>query len=433
MSKNSKMIPLHTDTLYTLLDPNYKRVFQDKNECWDQLIALDKELTPGCIYVEKYKAAPARNLQTGEDSRYSFPIDEETLVFRCKSEEGAVNGARILNKIFSGSGTEFVAEEISRDGVKTIQIRSNIDKSHWEKLCVFCKYRFDREKRDPEEAKNLNEKAQADLNAYTKGTDSEGWKSTSGIPACIAIMGLHGNLRPPKSKKYTADVKRIENEINKPHPRGNPHIFSGVILNANIKNGEDMYIVPYDFGVDVNREALKIAGDGKGYPELLLETFGGNPFDKDHAPSRRAISGIGLALGTFGLLHASTDLIGIVGPAVATAAGAVFFVVTYVDHRWKVLDRISVIKKNGHEKERTVTLHSQETGQDVTVKDEDLEALAKIHQANTRDGGPDQVEDWSSLGQSTGSGVAKRIIASCGDDQVDPAHAALYGQATRLR
>ncbi len=334
------------EQLYVLLDENYERCY-DGRQFWRGLQALDNELTPGCIHVEPFKGEPAKHLISEEDTNDSFMKGAPTLVFRVRHKEAAVRGAQLLNRIFDDCSTEFIPEYTTRDGVETCQIRSNIDKRHWEKLCLFCSYRFDREVTALDEKDKLSLASQKALKDYTRGTDASDWQSIAGVPAFCMVMGLHGNLRP--KEHYKPDRRRKQRELNEPHPRGTPRVFQGIVMHVNMRKSGSVEIVPYayDIGFDPGAAAAAEASGGDPYWHLLLETFGGNPVPKMPA-SRRAINTIGLGLGTYGLIHYSEDLIGIIGPVASAATAGVCLVVTYIDYRHKFIDRVAeaVLKRS---------------------------------------------------------------------------------------
>ena len=238
-----------------------------------------------------------------------------TVVIRLQHEKTARDGARLLNQIFAGCGAAFVPEMVYRDGHRQFQIRSNIDKQYWDKLCVFCQYRFEREIPAEEREARLAECEQA-ISTYTQGTEFEDWRSLDGVPAFITLMGLHGVLRP--QERRPPDCERAEIEFNTPHPRGTPLVFDGVTVHVELR-GPDAKIAmtpytrafdvsPYSYGFDVDKEARDYAREGKSLDEFLLEPFGGSPFAKNISRTSRASRTVALSAG---IMATGTTLYGI--------------------------------------------------------------------------------------------------------------------------
>lgn len=350
------------ENLFLLLDRNMA-THLGKQEFWHALHALDKELTPGSLRVEPF--VPRRPAHDAEEdlSAQLFTKGMPTLVIPVKHRETAQRAVRALNKIFAGCGTEFVLETTHSHNTVHYQIRSNIDKQHWDKLCVFCQYRFEREIAQEERPALMQECEQA-VADYTRGTDADYWHALEGVPAFISLMGLHGLLRPKAALHSPPNKERKQIEFDTPNPRGTPLVFEGIQVHVELRGSESQVVMtPYTFGFNAEKEARRHATADKSYGELLLETFGGNPFDKRDSATIRAIHAVTLFLTTTGFgatLYGISkgaewlsgdvgEMIGWIGPAAAAGAAGSFVVFTYLDHKWRMIERIDGIRKGSKE------------------------------------------------------------------------------------
>lgn len=382
------------DDLFTLLDGNFHKYFPKGKTFWRELHSLDGELTPGCISYALVSQQPATDLRTGDDSSRAF-TNQKVLTIGMQTAEAAKHGATLLNHIFEGCGTEFIAESYDRGEQAAYRIRGNIDKSHWDKLCVFCSYRFEREIPKGEQ-KLLLATCQKTIDQYTYGTDSDGWRAVEGVPAICTLMGLHGNLRP--AERYGADPARKTAEINHNHPRGNPLAFDGVVVHVDVKKGGEVKTMPYKVGFDPGRVAMGDATGNEPYLGLLLETFGGNPFAKHLPLSRRAIFSVGLALGTIGAVTGGEMMLGWLGPAAAATGAGVFVIATYVDHRLKIIDRIDGIRRGSKEARELEAAVAHVTQQSTVSMSPEPPVAPEIHRAYTRDEGHAHAETEGEVG-----------------------------------
>jgi hypothetical protein len=335
------------EDLFCLLDENMAK-HVGRHNFWRTLHKLDAEIEPNAIHLEPFRAGSARGVDGDVRSEEMFCKGTPTVVVQLKSKAAAIDGARTLNKVFAGSGTEFVAEAVHYDGRDHFQIRSNIDKQHWDKLCVFMHYRFEREI-PQEERKALQKECHTAVHHYTRGTVNAHWRTLEGVPAFITLMGLHGVLRPVEQVK--PDVRRKQAEFNSPNARGTPYVFDGIKVHVELKsrNSGAVTMVPYSYGFEVDKSALEDATEGKSYWGLLLETFGGNPFQKEIGLASRAIYTIGLSIGLFGASKGAEELIGWIGPGASIGSAGAFIVATYVNHKWKILQQIEGIRKGSKE------------------------------------------------------------------------------------
>lgn len=320
---------------------------------WLGLRELDKELVKGSIRTEIFSFDGTRELDYSDGAEESFCKGMPTVVFGVKHPEAAIKGAKLLNRIFIGTGTEFVAEETHQNDATVYQIRSNIDQQHWEKLCVYCHYCFDREIKTPQFRTRLMKETQDKVTGYVSDfpeyTLQAQWKALEGVPAFITLMGLPGVLRPEKLP--APNLERKQAEFDAPSPRGTPLVFRGIQVHIRLKNKGDRAITesPYTYGFEPDKLALHDATDGRHYWELLLETFGSNPFEKNIGWTSRAIAFANLGFGSVGLYASAHTLAGWIGPATTIGTAGVFIVATYADHKWKILKKIEGIRKGSKE------------------------------------------------------------------------------------
>lgn len=343
------------ENLFLLLDDKMA-THVGKLHFWRDLQALDDCIVPGSIRVEPYLA----NMFDGHDdenhAEEEFCKGHDTLVIGVTDKRVATRAVRLLNKIFAGCDAEFVLEAHS-NGHETLQIRSNIDKQYWDKLAVFCQYRFAREVPQAEQ-RVLNDACQSRVSAYTEDTPYAEWKSLEGVPAFVTLMGLPGVLRPRSPE--APDVKRKQAEFDFPHPRGTPFLFDGIQVHVELKsnNQREITTTPYTYGFEPEKSAMRNATEGKSYWELLLETIGGNPFEKGIGWTYRAIAWVGLGLGFTGL----TEVAGWLGSGATAGAVGTFVVATYVNHKWKIIERIEGIRKGSKELEALEKEYVQSRG-----------------------------------------------------------------------
>lgn len=366
--------------LIALLDTQYQRTMHGK-PYWNRLTKLDQELSPRCIFVETFEGLPACDIASGEDRSDAFTLGEKTLVFKCKTKEGAIEGALILGNIFKGSTTRFIAEKVIGEHGDTFQIRSNIDKLHWEMLNLFCLYRAEKEK-SPEQLAAYRIDAQDYLDTMIRGTENEGWRADPGVPAFVSAMGMHGVLRPEKTDDYVRGTKRraqaLEQQLHQ-LGKGTPDWLKGIAIHVNVVRTKDGYMVKHGkhiLGYDPHKHAFDELSRGQSFTDFILQIFAsGNPFEPDTPWTRRIVAGIGLGGLFYTAAHYGTDITYLLTPAAATAVSGVISVAKYVHDRLKLTDRVRVLKKKmaGTDKEVTV-VHSQNTGREVTVGDGGLEA-----------------------------------------------------------
>lgn len=360
------------EDLFLLLDRNHAQYMGD--QCfWQQLHALDAEISPGSIRLETFELGKARDLDPSDGGSEMFCKGMPTVVIALKHRNSAVYAAKIFNRIFIGTGTKFVAEATIKDGQPLYQIRSNIDKQHWDKLTVYCHYRFDREIKNLAERKALMESCQKTIDRYVaeypEYTFEAHWKSLEGVPALITLMGLPGVLRPTGISKPSRARKQAEFDAS--HPRGTPLVFEGIPVHVEIKSSDSSTITesPYTYGFDAEKLALNDATDGKRYWELLLETCGGNPLAKSIGWTSRAINIIGLSLGGYGLYNGAEGMVGWLGPATSAGLAGSFLVATYVDHKYKILKRLETLRRDKKEMTALENEHVGERGVTKTLEE----------------------------------------------------------------
>ena len=339
---------LNEERLFLLLDYNHAKYMGDLT-FWSQLHALDKEVRPNGIYQEPFQSGQTLDLDPLDGSEEVFCKGTPTVVIEVNDRKSAVIGAKLLNKIFTGSGTRFVAEARVKNGYSVPLIRSNIDKQHWDKLCVYCHYCFNREVNDPLQVSAYKKETATMVHQYVAGSPYRHWKPLEGVPAFVTLIGLPGILRPAIEQQPNLDRKQHEFEI--PHARGNPFLFDDISVHVELKssNSQEVCFTPYHYGFNPMRKALREATDGASYWELMLETFGGNPFQKHIASSRRSIYAIGLGLGLYGASKGAVEMIAWIGPAASMAVAGSFVVFTIVDHTLRVSRRIDNIRRDSPE------------------------------------------------------------------------------------
>ncbi len=318
--------------LYILMDDNYEKYLPGET-LWRKLRAVDKELEPGCIYMEDFKAAGA-----SRHSQRAFREGEKTLVLRLKTEENAEDAVDCLTKIFRGAGPRFVVEKTDFAGQHAFQIRSNIDKLHWEKLAVVCKHRFDREIPKEERAAAMDG-AQATIDHFIAKTDCKSWHALEGMPAFCSLMGLHGILRA-KERVSGSNMER-EASLNKPHPRGTPYLFEDVVMHVDVSKEGMISGLPYTLGYNANRDAMHKTVEHRLW-NLVMEGLGGDPTAP--APvANKALRAAGFGLGVTALTHGDFN------PLLVTGVAGVALVVGFVRNRWQVLGRLDELEKRREE------------------------------------------------------------------------------------
>lgn len=313
------------ENLFLLLDDKMD-THMGESHFWYDLHALDDCIVPGSIRLHPHcQKSPAEP----ED----MPLPE--VVIGLSDAEKAATALHKLNKIFEGSGATFeLATHLTTVGAQA-ELIGHLDKHYWDKLALFCQYRFEREV--PVEARAaLDQSTQKKVEAYTAGTPHADWQSPSGVPAFVTLMGLPGVLRAPT--RELPDAKRKQAEFNHPHKRGVPYLFEGVPVHVTLKTARAREIdpTPYDYGYDPEREALESATQGKDYLEILADQFGGNLFRKDASWPERGRTAISYTIWGFGL----DQLSGWIGPIATVVCAGGFVGVTYVDHKYKLLHRL---------------------------------------------------------------------------------------------
>ena len=278
------------DILFLRMEGNAKEFYKDKT-FWHELHKVCNELTPGCIFVEKFAGAMAHDLSSGRRTDTAFHPGEKTLVIELKNKETAIEAADLLQELFKSTGTRFFAE--IPDGSNTPQIRSNIDHQQQTKLGVISKFFHNREITDHELRKEIHKDCQRIIDAYTKGTEFEGeWKARTGVLPFVSLMGLHGILRPKERKPI--NKTRIEARINKPHPHGDPAMLKEVVTFVEMDRNGDIYTLMYD----PIRYAYREAQGGMNEGQFSQELFGGAVIGTEEtSPAVKALRATWLALG----------------------------------------------------------------------------------------------------------------------------------------
>ncbi len=313
------------ENLFLLLDDKMAN-HVGKLDFWRDLHALDDCIVPGSIRVR-----PHCQQSPGESE--DMPLPE--VVIGLSDAEKVRRAQHKLNKIFEGSGAKFeMATHPTTVGAQT-ELIGHLDKHYWDKLALFCQYRFEREV--PAEARDeLKRSCQKQVEAYTAGTPYADWQSAPGVPAFVTLMGLPGVLRA--HTRELPDAKRKQAEFNSPHKRGVPYLFEAVPVHVTLKSARAREIdpTPYDYGYDPEREALESATQGKDYLEILADQFGGNLFRKGANWTERGRTAVSYTIWGFGL----DQLSGWIGPIATVVCAGGFVGVTYVDHKYKLLHRL---------------------------------------------------------------------------------------------
>ena len=293
--------------LFLLLEANAERYHGDQT-FWSELHVVCRELTAGCISVEQFSNKPATDILTGKSTSKAFHPDEKTIVIKLQNKDTALHAVQLLSELFKSTGTHFIAE--IPEGSNTPQIRSNIDKNQAGKLSVISKFYFDREITDPDERRQIHEDSQKIIDAYTKGTDAEGWwKSREGVLPFVSLMGLHGNLRP--KERHKPSRYRKEQEFNTPHPHGDPRLFKEVVVHVEMNNDGSIYGVLYD----PVRDAYTQAQGGVDFKHFIFELLGGDLQSEKTSIAVKALRTTGLILGTKALLEGDPNVLIIGGVA----------------------------------------------------------------------------------------------------------------------
>ncbi len=328
------------DNLYLLLDQRYHECLLDE-KVWRRLEALDAGLVAGSMRMEpfdpKQMVSSERNKEHAQEK---FTLKQPTLVFGMRTKAQAKEAALLLNRLMVGCQTQFHAEPAG-DG--TYQVRTNIDKQHWDKLTVLCQYRFDREIPEAERHRHTV-CAQRHIHDYTRGTDAKDWKALSGVPAFITLMGLPGILRPAVSEAI--DSARKQREFSEPSPLGVPALFRGVPVHVELKSGQGGVFDSYSYGYLVDLAALDKATDGKTPKALLLETIGGNPFEKNISPTSRVCRVLGMTGWVSGAAAFTPELLDVVGVFGCGVGTVVFVTGAWANYRYKLLDQLASLKQN---------------------------------------------------------------------------------------
>lgn len=376
------------DQLFLTMEPNAD-FYHDGITFWRELHEVCKELTPGCITVEKFKGEHGKDLRAGQDTSRAFHPDEQTVVIRLKNKETVLQAVSLLKELFKSTGTRFIPEEPEGGGPP--QIRTNIDKIQQDKLSVISQFYFDREVNDPEERARLQTECQTIVDNYVKGTPDEGhWKAREGVLPFVSLMGLHGLLRP--KERHKLDSARKEKEMNAHHPHGDPKLFKDVVVHVQTDRNGQVYGMLYD----PLKDAYTRAQGGVRFRNFVRELLGGDPLNHESAHSfglAAARTG-GLLFGTYEALHGNPMVV-----IIGSVAG-VCFGIDMARQSYRIKKRMQSIKDNLDKK------HSQAMGLGkdspdlaVSTPEQDLvagiEDNAHIHAAYTREDHEIHVSDES--------------------------------------
>lgn len=335
------LLPKAQKRLYSKLDARYRNCF-GRDQIWLKLVSLDKGLVNGSMRMEPFDPEAISDSKSRDRALEKFTAGEPTLVFGMQHKEQAAQAAHLLGRLLVGCEARFHSEPAPKGGY---QVRCTLDKQIWDKLTVLCQYRFEREVlRDPNHAGGkdyYDPIAQRRITSYTKDTDNADWKTLSGVPAFITLMGLPGLLRPQKREKL--NISRKQREFSDPSPLGTPQLFKGIPVHVELKSSKnDGTFDAYSFGYDPNLDALNRALGGRNFLSFTLETLGGDPFfERRIKADERLRKLLGLGTGIVGLVTISDralDLFGGLGLPIGAGAAAIG---AYTDYRWEWVNRFA--------------------------------------------------------------------------------------------